>query len=111
MCKSVINNKTNQQNMLLTQVYCHFVTLISETQILSCQLPGRKYWSERFLLKVYIVVYYFSLIIFSTLELTSFMKRFARREQCSLLNFAEIIVKLPAVVAIWLIYMSKSDGL
>ena len=35
----------------------------------------RKYWSERFLLKVYIIVYYFSLIIFSTVELTSFATR------------------------------------
>ena len=49
------------------------------------QLPGRKrkkilvrassaesiYWSERFLLKVYIVICYFSLIIFSTIKLTS----------------------------------------
>ena len=53
------------------------------------QLPGRKReenWSERFLLKENIVVCYFSLIIFSTVELTSFATRFARREQCSLLN-------------------------
>ena len=56
-----------------------------------CQLPmttsGKKKeenWSERFLLKVYIVVCYFSLIIFSTAELISFAMRFARRELCSL---------------------------
>ena len=42
-----------------------------------CQLPvttsGKKQeenWSERFLVKVYIIVCYFSLIIFSTVELT-----------------------------------------
>ena len=44
-----------------------------------CQVPvttsGKKKeenWSERFSLKVYFVVSYFSLIIFSTVELTSF---------------------------------------
>ena len=46
---------------------------------------AKKNWSERFLLKVYIVVCCFSLIIFSTVELTSFATRFARRELCSLL--------------------------
>ena len=34
-----------------------------------------EFWSERFLLKVYIVVCYFYLIIFSTAELTSFATR------------------------------------
>ena len=33
-------------------------------------------WSERFLLKVYIILCYFSLIIFSTVELTSFATGF-----------------------------------
>ena len=33
---------------------------------------------------LYIVVCYFSLIIFSTVELTSFAMRFERRELCSL---------------------------
>ena len=42
-------------------------------------------WSERLLLKVYIIVCYFSLIIFSTIELTSFATRVVRRELCSLL--------------------------
>ena len=37
-------------------------------------------WSERFLLKVYIVCY-FSLIIFSTVELTSFAARCGRYYQ------------------------------
>ena len=42
------------------------------------QLLGRKWeenWSEWFLLKVYIVVCYFFLIVFSTVELTSFATR------------------------------------
>ena len=42
-------------------------------------------WSERLQLKVYIIVCYFSLIIFSTVELTSFTTRFARRERSELL--------------------------
>ena len=69
----------------------------------SCQLTvttsgkkkGRKYWSEQFLLKVYIVVYLyiiFSLIIFSTVQLTSFAMRFARRELCSLWKCCRLIL-------------------
>ena len=45
-------------------------------------------WLERFLLKIYIFVCYFSLVIFSIVELTSFA---ARRELCSLYFY---IVKL-----------------
>ena len=55
------------------------VLTISIKSAPSCQLPGRKQegnWSERFLLKVCIVCY-FSLIIFSTIELTLFVMRFA----------------------------------
>ena len=33
ICKSKINNKNNQQNMFVTLISCHFVTLIGETQI------------------------------------------------------------------------------
>ena len=45
LCKSIINNKNNQQNMfvnLLTLGFGHFVTLISETHNQVLQLPGRK---------------------------------------------------------------------
>ena len=72
----------------MTFVSGQFVTVISETHNEVRQLPvttsgkkkkGRKL-SEQLLLKVYIVLCYFSLIIFSTVELTSF----ARRELSSL---------------------------
>ena len=45
-------------------------------------------WSERFLLEVYIGLWYFSLIIFSTIELTSYATCFARCELCSLLTIS-----------------------
>ena len=41
-------------------------------------------WAERFVLKIYIVVCYFSLIKFSTIELTSFARPVACCELCSL---------------------------
>ena len=81
MCKSIIKiiSKICLWH-LLTLISCHFVMLISETQFLwiavpsqFCQLPvtisgkkkGRKLVSE----SIYIVVCYFFLIIFSTIEL------------------------------------------
>ena len=75
------------------------MTLISETQILWISTSGdnfwekkwKKNWSERFVLKVYIVVCYFSLIIFSTVELTSFATRFARHKLCSLLYSLHVV--------------------
>ena len=79
---------------LIDTRFGQFVTLISETHNQVLQLPvttsGKKKteenWSERLLLTVYIVVCYFSLIIFSTVELISFATRFARRELSSLLS-------------------------
>ena len=82
--------------MFVTRIDTCFLslwTLISETSSSQfCQLPvttsGKKKeenWSEQFLLKVYIVVCYFSLIIFSTVELTSLAAFFMYRELCSLI--------------------------
>ena len=104
--KSIINKKKIISKIclwyLLKLVSCHFMMLISETLILwkavpsqFCQFPGTTSgeekkevnWSEWFLLKVYIVVCYFFLIILSTVELTSFATRFARLELYSLLAF------------------------
>ena len=96
-CKSIINNKNiNQQNMFVTLIdirlvtsWCLLVRPIIKSSNFRWQLPGRKKmeenWSERLLLKVYIIVCYFSLIIFSTVELTSF----ATRKLCSLLSIAD----------------------
>ena len=43
-------------------------------------------WSELFLLKVYIIVCYFSLIIFSTVELTLFVTGFPRAVLANTVN-------------------------
>ena len=71
--------------MFVTLIDTRLVTswrlLVTHNQVL--QLPvttsGKKKteenWTERLLLNVYIVVRYFSLIIFSTVELTSFATR------------------------------------
>ena len=94
ICKSIINNKNNQQYMLVTLIDTRFLSLSDAYWYQVCsshvnfrwQLTGRKWeenWSERFLLKVYIVCY-FSLIILPTVELTSFAMHEARCELCSL---------------------------
>ena len=78
----------------LTRFSRHFVTLISIARPKFCApvLPtsGANFWeekkediwSEQFLLEVYIVVCYFSLIIFPTVELTSF----ATREELAIID-------------------------
>ena len=84
----LINNKYNQQYLVVTLIDTRFlshlflVTFVKLISIKSAPVLSasgdnfreeneKKNWSERFLLKVYIVVCYFSLIIFSTVELTS----------------------------------------
>ena len=83
----MINNKNNQQCMFMTVIDTRFLSLcIKSAPVLStCGKKKEENWSEWFLLKVYIVVCYFSLIIFSTVELTLFAMSFAHRELCSLL--------------------------
>ena len=80
------------------------MTLISEThnQVLELpvQLPGRK--NERKLVRVITaesiyVVCYFSLIIFSTVQLASFATRFARRELCSVLTLLLLNTTCPVL--------------
>ena len=63
------------------------------------QLPGRKRKKigQRFLLKVFIVVCYFSLLIFSTAELTSFGTRCASR---ALLTIIVIIMIMIIIITI-----------
>ena len=87
LCKSIINNKNNQQNIFVTLIDTRLVTswlLLVRPTIKSSNFRWKlrkekteENWSERLLLKVYIVVCYFSLIIFSTVEVTSFATRFA----------------------------------
>ena len=63
---------------LIDSCFFHVVTLISIKFASVPSTSGGNFreenWSERFLLKVYIVCY-FSLIIFYTVELTSFATR------------------------------------
>ena len=86
--KSIINNKNNQQSMFVTLIDIRLVTswrLLVRPIIKSSNFREEKTeenWSEWLLQKVYIIVCYFSLIIFSTVELTSFVMRFACRELC-----------------------------
>ena len=60
----------------MTLVSCLFVTFISIKSAPVLSTSGDNFWeenwSEQILLKVYIIVHYFSLIIFSTVALTSF---------------------------------------
>ena len=89
ICKSIIKIISSICSWhLLTLVFCHFVTLISINAAPILSTSGKKTGRKlvrAFLLKLYIIVCYFTLIIFSTVELTLFTTRFVRHKLCLLL--------------------------